>query len=103
MKTETQTALEAAGHSALIAWGADKQIVKCCEEMAELTQVLCKRLNGNPHVTKEQIVDEVADVLVMANQMRLLFGEGAVDERIQYKLNRVITKIDQQRKEGKIK
>lgn len=92
MKQQVQAALEAAGESALMYFGTRAQIVKACEEMSELITKLCKRLNQSP-VTDTDIVDEVADVLIMANQMRRIYGEDAVDERIVFKLDRTMNFI----------
>jgi NTP pyrophosphatase (non-canonical NTP hydrolase) len=89
VKPQTQAALEAATESTMLAFGLNAQMVKTCEELGELTTALCKRLNGSP-VSDAQIVDEVADVLIMANQMRHTFGADAVDDRIVYKLNRTM-------------
>lgn len=69
-------------------WGNHPQMVKTIEECAELIQVLSKKINGSP-TTLEAIVDEIADVIIMAEQMRLLFGEASVDQRITYKLDRL--------------
>lgn len=43
------------------------QIVKCMEEMAELTQLMAKVLNGELHPT--QMRNELADVQIMVQQM----------------------------------
>ena len=59
------------------AFGDRAQYIKAIEELSELTQVLCKRLNGSP-VENIQIIDEIADVLVMANQLRLRFDSKAM-------------------------
>lgn len=89
MKAQTQEALEAATESTLHAFGLQAQMVKTCEELGELTTALCKRLNNSP-VSDAQIIDEVADTLIMANQMRHVFGADAVDDRIVYKLGRTM-------------
>lgn len=92
MQQTVQTALEAGSESAVRAFGTRAQMTKCCEELAELMVQLCKRLNGSP-TPDETIVDEVADVLVMAYGMRFIFGADAVDKRILYKLDRIMTFI----------
>lgn len=89
MKEMTLAALQAAADSTMIAFGLDAQMIKTCEELGELTTQLCKKLNGSP-TTNAAIVDEVADVLIMAFQMRHVFGAEAVDERIIYKLDRTM-------------
>lgn len=92
--------IDRVGPAAFQCFGEKAQMVKTIEELAELMQVLAKRLNGSP-VTDEQIVDEVADVLVMANQMRFLYGPSAVDSRMMFKLNRTANYILAQAKKGK--
>jgi hypothetical protein len=70
-------------------WGKNAQIIKAIEEFAEVTQVLAKTLNGNPHVSADQLIDEVADATIMAFQLRLMTSPSEVDRRIEYKLNRL--------------
>lgn len=99
MKPETIVALESGAHSALGFFGVRAQMIKTCEELAELTQVLCKNLNEAP-CSDEYVQDEIADVLIMAHQMRIIFGEKAVDDRVIYKLNRTMEYV---RKSGRVK
>lgn len=90
--TNIQMILETSSQSIVMAFGAKAQMIKTCEEMGELATQLCKRLNGSP-TTDENIVDEIADVLIMAMQMRHVYGESKVDERILYKLDRTLNAI----------
>jgi hypothetical protein len=87
MNQKIETLFAFVAPAAFHAFGDNAQMIKTIEELSELTQVLCKKINGAP-VTDEQIIDEIADVIVMANQMRFKFGPEAVDERILFKLNR---------------
>ena len=80
--------VSALGPKAFKAFGDRAQYIKAIEELSELTQVLCKRLNGAP-CENIQIIDEIADVLVMANQLRLHFDSKAIDYRMIYKMNRI--------------
>lgn len=84
------------------AFGQRAQMIKACEEMGELTQALCKRLNGSP-IDDSKIIDEIADVLVIANQMRFYFGEAKVDERMIYKMHRTANFILAAKKESNTK
>lgn len=72
--------------SILQRWGVGPQIYKTAEECAELIQVLMKNLNNQ--ATAEQVIDEIADVIIMTQQMRLVFGAAAVDDRVMIKLKR---------------
>jgi hypothetical protein len=70
-------------------WGKQAQMVKAIEEFSELNVCLAKCVNKNPHLTAEQLIDEIADATIMVVQLRLMTNETAVDERIQYKLDRL--------------
>ena len=73
-------------------WGRDAQIVKAAEEMAELSAVLLKYVNLPPDdaerdALKERILEEMADVEIMLEQLGLVFGDN-YDEYL-YKLWRL--------------
>lgn len=87
-KDFTIDSAESLYHEAFAKWGARAQITKACEELAELQVQLCKFLNGSPQ-EHEDIIDEIADVLVVANQMRLHFGSDDVLNRMAFKLERL--------------
>lgn len=71
--------------AALDRYGLPAQILQTCEECAELQQALLHYLRGR----QSDVVGEIADVLVMANQMRLAFGPEEVDQAVQMKLDRL--------------
>lgn len=56
--------------AALTAWGADAQTLMVFEEMAELQKELCKAARGKDN--REQIAEEIADVEIMLEQMKVL-------------------------------
>lgn len=87
MNSTARSLFKQIGPLCLQTFGERAQTIKTIEELGELTTALSKRLNGAP-ITDTDILDEVADVLIMANQMRHLYGEDAVDSRIAFKLNR---------------
>lgn len=99
MNPRIQTALEHAGTSIVSHFGERAQTVKACEEMGELITQLMKRLNDNPQATRESVVDEIADVLITVSQLRILFGADKVDERILFKLDRMMTFIRSRNKQ----
>ena len=74
--------------------GEDNQLRMCIEEMSELTKEICKywRMQVyNPELedqVRKNIQEEVADVLICANQVKIMFGEEEVEKMIDYKLNR---------------
>jgi NTP pyrophosphatase (non-canonical NTP hydrolase) len=73
--------------AALASYGCDRQILKMAEECAELTVALHHFQDGK--VPAAKVIEELADVLIMANQMRLLFGPSHVDLAVDYKLDRL--------------
>ncbi|QUO37550.1 hypothetical protein KFE19_14420 [Dysosmobacter sp. Marseille-Q4140] len=55
---------------ALSTYGPDAQTVMVFEEMAELQKELCKHARGS--LNRESIAEEIADVLIMLEQMIVL-------------------------------
>lgn len=53
-------------------WGEDLQISMVFEEMAELQKELCKNLRGRDN--KLEIAEEVADVEIMLEQLKIIFN-----------------------------
>ncbi len=79
------------------AWGEDSQIRMCIEEMSELTKALCKFIRYSNDVKDEyhenllkqtikNIVEETADVLICAGQMKLHFGNQQVIDKMDYSI-----------------
>lgn len=56
---------------ALDTYGSVLQIVVMMEEMSELQKELCKDLRGRGSI--ERIAEEIADVEIMLEQMKMLF------------------------------
>jgi len=77
---------------ALDTWGEDLQIVLAQEECAELIKALCKfKRTGQTG----DVIEEIADVCIMMDQMKLIFGEWQVDNAITRKLDRLKERIDE--------
>lgn len=53
-------------------WGVDAQLVILIEECSELTKEATKMLRG--HGRRENMIEELADVTVMCEQMRIILG-----------------------------
>ena len=69
-------------------WGKEAQIAASSEELAELIVVLQKYLNNKCEVV--DIVDELADVSIMLNQLIIMFEcKLSFDERVRFKLDRL--------------
>ncbi|AOY78414.1 hypothetical protein BJL90_15980 [Clostridium formicaceticum] len=63
------------------------------EEMSELQKELCKALRGNK--VTGNIAEEIADVEIMLEQMKLLFGiESLVRANKIYKLERLDERLE---------
>ena len=56
---------------AVDAWGKQSQLVICMEETAELTKELSKNLRGQDNDLG--IAEEIADVEIMLEQLKLIF------------------------------
>ena len=52
--------------------GKEHQLVLCMEEMAELTKELSKNMRGFKNTTN--ISEEMADVEIMLEQLRIIYG-----------------------------
>lgn len=80
-------------------FGDGPQEIKAIEEMAELQAVLARDMNDLP-VTDEEIIDEIADVHIMMQQMAIIFDEKKVVQRINEKLERLKRMIDEENAHG---
>lgn len=80
-------------------FGERKQQAVCVEEMAELTQQLCKFMIDHPNKSREKLVEEYTDVLIMLNQMKIIFD--ITDEEVEngkvFKLARLKNFIESRR------
>jgi translation initiation factor 2 alpha subunit (eIF-2alpha) len=77
-------------------WG---QITMVFEEMAELQKELCKSLRGKEN--RIEIAEEMADVEIMLEQMKILFGiEEGVERHKTLKLQRLEGRL--KRQEGQL-
>ena len=72
---------------ALAAFGSARQIDKCIEELGELATVLMKCRHGE--ASASDVIDELADVAIVGETMKILFDPLAVDARIAVKLARL--------------
>lgn len=76
---------------AIDVFGTKAQALKAIEELSELSVCLSRWLNGG--VKAEDIIDEIADVKIMAYQLCLMWGTDAVDKRIKFKLKRLSKRL----------
>lgn len=69
-------------------FGKVPQMVKAIEEMGELSTEIARNIIG-VYLDDEKMIDEVADVTIMMKQLAIIFGEKAVEDRIEFKLTRL--------------
>ena len=82
---------------AITTYGAPAQMDMAVEEMAELTKALCKvkRVScaAEAKATLENAVEEMADVQIMLDQLRIIFVHSTAEAE-EYKLERLKKRID---------
>lgn len=75
-------------------WGVDAQVDMMQEECLELALAIRKHRREPTKERFEDFIDEVADVIIMANQMQNVEGwQEKINERIAFKLNRLNARI----------
>ena len=77
---------------ALRKWGQIAQIDQCIEECGELVAALQQFKRGRP----VNVITEIADVTIMAEQMRLMFGADTVDGLKESKLERLERRLGEE-------
>ncbi|MCD6481912.1 MAG: hypothetical protein J7L31_06560 [Thermoplasmata archaeon] len=68
---------------AISKWGINAQVHMAIEEMAELIQVLMKYPRKENHSTLNEVIEEIVDVDIMLEQLKMIFITDAYAE-IQY-------------------
>ena len=76
---------------ALLAWGRGSQMDMLVEECAELIQALQKF--NHRHGESINVIEELADVEIMCEQMRLIFSPEKIDTVKELKLARLEGKL----------
>lgn len=95
---ERKEILEQAIHT----YGQARQVDMCLEEMAELAKALLKmRRSGGDIADKlDNIREEIADVQIMIDQMKMIYGEEFIEKFEQLKLARLEDRLDASGAEG---
>ena len=75
--------------NAFVAYGEERQIIKCLEELGELQQVICKVMYNED--TMEHMAEEIADVTIMLEQMRMIF---CINDRVCEYMDEKVKRID---------
>lgn len=76
-------------------YGRKNQERQAVSELCELQYVLTRRLEQRHADWQNDLLDEMADCLVMIEQLRALYdiSDDEVNDRVNYKLNRQIERI----------
>lgn len=53
-------------------YGKESQLIMAMEEMSELIQALSKNIRG--YANEDNVAEEIADVEIMLNQLKLIFN-----------------------------
>lgn len=76
-------------------FGTSVELDKAKEECEELIEQIELAKQGT--VLLEDIIDEIADVKVMLAQLEIIFDcSGAVEDRVEYKINRQMERIEKE-------
>lgn len=82
-------------HTIISTYGVNPQVDMAIEECSELTKALLKFRRKPTSATRHDIIDELADVQIMLNQMKIIFDcTGEVENMIDYKINRQLERIE---------
>ena len=75
-------------------YGTKSQEDVAIEEMAELQKAILKHRRYTGDETRAEIIDEIADVEIMIEQLKIIFScKKEVESRINYKIERQIKRI----------
>lgn len=88
-----ETRIEQICRDAIRTFGEDSQKRKAIEEMAELTDALLKNDDGRK--SERDVVSEIADVLICASQLGIIFGMDEVTEMVEFKLARLSKTLEE--------
>lgn len=82
-------------------YGEKHQLLKCVEEMSELTKAICKYFECTDKKMEPIILDavdeEMADVEIMLKQLHLIFGN---DEQVEARHKEKIDRLERRLKNG---
>lgn len=73
-------------------YGTRSQKIMAVEEMAELLNAFAKFERGRCSIY--DIITEIADVTIMMEQLRIIYGPDAVDAEIQRKVERLQKRLN---------
>lgn len=78
--------------NAITHYGWETEQRQACEEMGELIAALHQYRRGK--ISHEDVVSEIADVLVTTTELALIFGKDKVAQEVNRKLDRLQDRIN---------
>lgn len=78
-------------------YGLHQQMRQTVEEMAELTQAICKVYRYGLDQERDSLVEELADVDIMVNQLIYLLGDNRFEHLRDKKITRQLNRIKEER------
>lgn len=79
-------------------YGLRVQMRQLIEEMAELTQVICKSERYDLETVRDHLVEEVVDVDIVLSQVKYLLGDNAFERIRKEKIERQLKRIEMEGK-----
>ena len=77
---------------AILQWGKDAQRKQCIEECSELITAILHRERNK--CDDEAVVTEIADVAIMCEQMKIIYGAQRVENEIRRKIDRIEKRLE---------
>ena len=75
-------------------YGTKAQQDIAIEELAELQKAILKHRRYGSKETEQAIIDEIADVEIMLEQLKIIYScHSDVEKRVEYKIDREIKRI----------
>ena len=84
---------------AIDTYGAEPQLNVAIEELSELIKEICKHKRGADNI--EAIIEEMADVYIMLEQMQMIFdlGSTVIPVAMQKKIDRLEKRLNKESKD----
>jgi NTP pyrophosphatase (non-canonical NTP hydrolase) len=76
-------------------WGVPAQIKMAIEECGELIVKLAKLDRNKNGSSMDDVIDEIVDVQIMIDQLKIIFGEDAVTQKKIIKLGRLSKRLEE--------
>ena len=77
-------------------------LLKTAEELQELSLVLTQMALKEEKVDKQEVIDEIGDVIIRLNVLFHLFSLKKISKRIKFKLNKLKSYIKENKYIGKL-